>query len=59
MERYKYDWRHEKRALIFRRHNSQKATSKIEFEKSKSRDVNPEIVLLAVFDLHFLYLYIV
>ena len=30
-----------------------------EFESSKSRHVNPEMVLLAAFDLHFLFTYIV
>ena len=47
-------------ALIFRLYNSQESDVKVcELEKSKSRRVNPEIVLLAAFDLHFLYTYIV
>ena len=32
-----YDWRHEKTALFFRRHNSQKATSKFVILKRQNR----------------------
>ena len=53
-----YDWRHEKRVLIFRRHNSQfKWRQSLWIWNVKSRHVNPEIVLLAAFNLHFLYTY--
>ena len=50
MTKNTFDWRHEKRALIFRRHNSQKTTSKFVNLKRQNRgNVNPEVFLSAAF----------